>query len=343
MPDKWGNGTMNRQRICAWLTAVIMVMLLLPGTEAMAAERQGTVFGGWLNLRSAPSYNGSIRASYPTGTKVTITGQKGSWYSVKAPDGLSGYMLGSFLKVSGGSNSAAGETNAYVTSRNGLNVRMRSGPGTGYSILATYAPGTNVTILVSGSYWCKIQVGTQTGYMMSEFLTSKAPSQSSSAVTPPVSSSEYDVWVTSANGKGVNLRSGAGKNYKAIGFYSVGTKASMITRGNTWSYIRVGNRVGYMMTEFLTGASPEPIVVPVLSGSYVTSANGKGVNLRKGPGKQFGIINSFKVGTPLTVMTRGETWYFVQIGQVYGYMMKEFIHESATVPVPVTQTDLIGH
>jgi len=333
---------MKKTRLTAMMLALILAISLTV-SGAIAENKTGTVFGGWLILRSSPSFNGAIRSSYPTGTKVTITGQKGSWYAVRTPDGLSGYMLGNYLKVSGGTNTTIGETNAYVTSKNGLNVRLRTGPGTGYRILATYAPGTNCTILSSGTYWSKILIGTQTGYMMSEYLTTKAGSSSgsSSAPAPAPSGDEYDVWVTSKNGKGVNMRAGAGKNYKSIGFYSVGTKASMITRGNLWSYIRIGNRTGYMMTEFLTANSPTPIVYPVLSGSYVTSANGKAVNLRKGPGKSFGIINSFKVGTPLTVMSRGDEWYFVHIGQVYGYMMKQFVHESDGTSA--TQTDLAGH
>ena len=142
--------------------------------------------------------------------------------------------------------------------------------------------------------------------------------------------------MTSRNGKGVNLRSGPDKSYGSIGFYSVGTQASMITRGSSWSYIRIGNRYGYMMTEFLTTTEPARYPVPV-SGAYVVSANGRNVNLRSAPTTRSTIIRSFKIGTPLTVITSGVDWCFVLIDGQYGYMMRQFIYDGSIL---ATTTDL---
>ena len=321
----------GKQRAAAFLTAVVMFLTMLPICSALA-DQTGIVKGGWLILRATPSFSGTIRSSYPTGTKVTISGQVGSWYAVTAPDGLSGYMLGDYLQISGGGGSMPVETTAYVTSRNGLNVRLRSGPGKGYSILASYAPGTQCQILSAGNNWCRIQIGNYTGYMMTQFLTN-------SYVTPapePTPGGDYTVYVTSSNGKGVNLRSGPGKGYSSIGFYSVGTEAWMISRGATWSYIRVGDRYGYMMTKFLTETQPVP-PTPYYEGAYVVSANGRNVNLRAAPNKNSQIIKSFRVGTKLTIITYGADWYFIQIDGYYGYMMRQFIYENG---YPSTPTDL---
>lgn len=313
---------------------ILFISVLLPVGSAFA-DQTGVVKGGWLILRATPSFSGPIRSSYPTGTVVTISGQVGSWYAVTAPDGLSGYMLGDYLQINGSGGNTPTETTAYVTSRNGLNVRLRSGPGKGYSIIASYAPGTECRILSSGNNWCRIQIGSYTGYMMTQFLTNQY-------VTPqpipvPTPGGEYTVYVTSANGKGVNLRSGPGKGYNSIGFYSVGTEAWMISKGATWSYIRVGDRYGYMMTKFLTETQPAP-PTPYYDGAYVVSANGKNVNLRAAPSKNSQIIKSFRVGTRLTIITYGADWYFIQIDGYYGYMMRQFIYENG---YPSTPTDMI--
>jgi uncharacterized protein YraI len=159
--------------------------------------------------------------------------------------------------------------------------------------------------------------------MMTEFLTSNSGGYT---VQPQPVPDGTTVYVTSRNGNGVNLRSGPDKSYSSIGFYSVGTAATMITRGSTWSYIQIGNRIGYMMTQFLTTNQPAP-PAPPLSGAYVVSANGKNVNLRTGPSTGSPVITSFKVGTRLTIITRGSDWCFVQIGEYYGYMMRQFIYE----------------
>lgn len=327
----------HRQAIILLMTMVILLTAAIPFTVAQAAQT-GVVKGGWLILRAAPSFNGKIRSSYPSGTVVTITGKTGSWYEVTAPDGLTGYMLGDYLQVNGGGGTVPAETTAYVRSANGLNVRLRSGPGKGYSILASYAPGTQCTILSAGNNWCRIQIGSYTGYMMTRYLTNTpyTPTPTPQPKPQPGPSGEYDVYVTSTNGKGVNLRSGPDKSYSSIGFYSVGTPATMITKGLSWSYIRVGNRYGYMMTQFLTEEKPIGPVVP--GGAYVVSANGRNVNLRSKPTTASGVIRAFRVGTPLTIITRGTDWYFIQISGYYGYMMRQFIYDGGS---PATPSDLV--
>ena len=331
---------MNRKHryAAALLLLLMLAVTLLPAGAATAAST-GTVKGGWLILRSSPSFSGAIRSSYPSGTVVTITGQSGSWYAVTAPDGLTGYMLGTYLQVNGGGGGfVPSQTSAYVTSANGLNVRLRNGPGKGYSILASYAPGTPCTILNAGNNWCRVQIGSYTGYMMTQFLTTRPVTPVTPVPPQPQPSGQYQVYVTSANGKGVNLRSGPSKTYSGIGFYSVGTEAWMVTRGSTWSYIRIGSRYGYMMSQFLTTSeppvNPDP---PIVGSAYVVSANGKNVNLRTAPSTAGKVITSFRVGTRLNIITRGKDWYFIQIGGYYGYMMRQFIYDGGS---PATFTDL---
>lgn len=329
---------MNRKHryAAALLLLLMLAVTLLPAGAATAAST-GTVKGGWLILRSSPSFSGAIRSSYPSGTVVTITGQSGSWYAVTAPDGLTGYMLGTYLQVNGGGGGfVPSQTSAYVTSANGLNVRLRNGPGKGYSILASYAPGTPCTILNAGNNWCRVQIGSYTGYMMTQFLTTRPVTPVTPVPPQPQPSGQYQVYVTSANGKGVNLRSGPSKTYSGIGFYSVGTEAWMVIRGSTWSYIRIGNRYGYMMTQFLTTTAPQP-APPAFGSAHVVSANGKNVNLRAAPTTASRVIRNYRPGTRLTIITHGADWCFIQIEGQYGYMMTQFIYNAST---PATTTDL---
>lgn len=155
-----------------------------------------------------------------------------------------------------------------------------------------------------------------TGFMMTKFLTGTDPGKGSGG---PVL---YDIYVTSSNGGGVNLRSSPSKGNNVIGFYEVGTKGGMITPGITWSLISIDGKEGYMMTQFLTTTKPSPIVP---TGSYVISFNGKNVNLRNGPGLKYTAISSFPPGTPLTVVTSGTDWSFIKISGIFGYMMTQFI------------------
>ncbi len=231
-----------------WLAAILALVLLLSILPAgSVAAEYATVKGGWLRLRSYPSFDSQTLASYYTGTVVELLGTSGVWYHVRLSDGNTGYMHGDYLTkgaAAPGGGTATG-TNATVVSSNGYGVRLRMGPGTNYRVIRKFPVGTPAVILQSGSYWCRISIGGYTGYMMSQFLSTTDPGSSISV--------DYvgDATIWSSNGYGVRLRTGPGKEYGKIGVYSVGTQVRIITKGDTWDYIQVGSRRGYMMNEFL--------------------------------------------------------------------------------------------
>lgn len=60
---------------------------------------------------------------------------------------------------------------ATVTAKTGSTVRMRSGPGTGYSIVANVPIGEKADVLSTADGWCKITYNGMEGYMMAQYLT----------------------------------------------------------------------------------------------------------------------------------------------------------------------------
>ena len=200
------------KRFMAFCLALALLITLIPAPQADAAEMTATVKGGWLKLRASASTSAAVISSYYTGTKVTILGSSGSWYYVKV-GGKTGYMMASYLDLnadSGTSQSPSGNLNitAYVTSDNGLGVRMRTGPGTSYGVIASLPVGTKVTIKAKGSYWFQISWNGNTGYMMSKYLTTNATGSgdstgSSGTTTPPTTGEGYTAYVYAANGKTV--------------------------------------------------------------------------------------------------------------------------------------------
>lgn len=245
--------TMLKRLLALCLTLMLVAgAVALPVQEAQAASTTATIKGGWLRLRSGPSYKHSTITSYYTGTVVTVLGSSGVWFQVTTPDGRTGYMHGDYLTINGSGGTPTAPGGAYeniaatVVSRNGLGVRLRTGPSTNYGILGLYPVGTQATILRSGSGWHYVRIGRHTGYMMSEFLST------GTGTTPPSAVGGYTAYVTSENGLGVRLRKGAGTGYAVLGLYSVGTQVTVLEHGAKWDYIRVGSRTGYMMNKFLT-------------------------------------------------------------------------------------------
>ena len=324
------------KRLMALCLALMLLVCAIPMQQADAATNMtATVKGGWLNLRTAPRTSAAIIDSFYTGTKVTILGSSGSWYYVSV-GGKTGYMLGTYLNInadSGNTNAPSGNLNitAWVTSQNGGTVRLRKGPGTTYGIIASYAPGTQVTILAKGSNWYQISVNGKIGYMMSTYLTTTKPGTSGDTGSTPSTGSGSVAYVWSANGGVVHLRLGAGKNYGIIGSYSPGTAATILTYGTTWCYVRIGTRSGYMMTDFLrtdgtttpgTGTPSTPSGGYV---AYVTSANGGGVNMRTGAGKSYRSLGLLPVGTQVTVLEHNARWDKIRFGTTDGYMDNSFL------------------
>ncbi|GEM_PF-153551 len=330
------------KRLMKRLIAVLTVCLLLV-SSAWADGYAAVVTGGWLRLRDAPSYDSNTIASYFTGTKVTVLSTANGWSRVRVSDGNLGYMNSAYLSTGSGGGSSGGGSSVYamgyVTSSNGGRVALRTGAGKGYGVIMYCNVGTQVTVLNSGTTWDRVQVGSTTGYMMAKYITF-----SSSAVVPPSPSSNTSAYVSSANGKAVNMRSGAGMGYPIIRSYAVGTQVTILSEGATWDYVQAGSNKGYMMKKYLSSTKPSvipaPAPAPSTGGAYVTSSNGKAVRLRSGPGTSYAVIGLYNVNTPVTILTAGAEWSRVRIGTQEGYMMSAFLGNS-TVPIVDPGTPLV--
>ena len=121
------------------------------GTTAPPPSTSGptaTVINGALNLRSGAGTNYSVVTVMPGGASVTLTGQtSGSWKSVSY-NGNAGWAHGDFLSTSGNSSgSTPPATTGSTTTSASLN--MRSGAGTGNSILLVVPRGATVSLTSS--------------------------------------------------------------------------------------------------------------------------------------------------------------------------------------------------
>lgn len=127
--------------------------------------------GYGVRLRTGPSTGYRVIRTYPVGTAATVL-QRGSNWSRISINGTVGYMMSKFLSFDSYVPSGSETVVCYATiwSRNGYGVRLRTGPGTGYSKIGVYSVGTRVEVLEKGAVWDRIRVGSRVGWMMNEFL-----------------------------------------------------------------------------------------------------------------------------------------------------------------------------
>lgn len=140
------------------------------GSTAYVTSRNG--YG--VRLRKGPSTSYRVIRTYAVGTPVTVL-ERGTYWCRISVNGTVGYMMSEFLNFTGGGSSGGNDVVCYATiwSRNGYGVRLRTGPGKGYSKIGVYDVGTTVAVLEKGSVWDRIRVGSRVGWMMNEFLDYK--------------------------------------------------------------------------------------------------------------------------------------------------------------------------
>jgi len=195
-------------------------------------------------------------------------------------------------------------------------LRLRAGASFEADTITSYYTDTVVEILGAVGEWYRVKTPDgRSGYMYGDFLRLGVGSTSAA-----------NAFVTSHNGYGVRMRKGPGTGYRVIRTYAVGTPVTVLERGNYWCRISINGTVGYMMSQFLNfGSESGNGNQSALCYASVWSANGYGVRLRSGPGKGYGKIGVYSVGTVVAVLEKGEVWDRIRVGSRTGWMMNEFL------------------
>ncbi len=121
----------------------------------------------------------------------------------------------------------------------------------------------------------------------------------------------------------LNLRAEASQSSASLAQYPTGTWMKVLEAGDTWTKVSVAGKEGYVMSKYLTGAG-------TASTLYVRTNTGANLNLRTAPTLEGDILGSYKSGTAVSILSRGNGWHKVQINDAIGYMASRFLAASAT-------------
>lgn len=219
--------------------------------------------GGSVRLRQGPGTEYGTIKSVKNGAYVMILQKGNGWWKITV-DGKVGYMDSDFLtdgivrkstssgSSSSGSSSSGSSSSGSSSSSSGGAYAVVSNPGKNQKLylrasaskssrsLGSYGNGTKVTVLEYGSQWCKVKVGSKTGYMMTDYLTVyNVSSNPTMTVSHPDRTFVY-------------LRSTAAQTSGNI-LVKVphGREVTVLVPGKTWTKVRYNGYTGYMMTRFL--------------------------------------------------------------------------------------------
>jgi len=143
-------------RICIFIIA-ILTSLSSKAALVDVADYNATVTASALNVRSGPSTNYRVIGTVYRNQSVRVTHRDGSWAKIVWSGGANAYISANYLSAqppsTGNPDINVTDYDARVTA-SGLNVR--SGPGTGHSIVGTVYQNQSVRVTHHAGVWRRI-------------------------------------------------------------------------------------------------------------------------------------------------------------------------------------------
>ncbi|WP_162356422.1 SH3 domain-containing protein [Metabacillus mangrovi] len=270
-----------------------------------------------VRIRSGAGTNYRITGSLPEGRQAVLLERKGSWTKVSY-DGATGWVASQFIagRSTGGTKApeAPKGTNGYITA---ASLNVRSAPASASSIIGSVKKGTAVVILQTNGSWHRISYSGKTGWVSSDFVSSKA----ASGTTKPKSGQ------VTANS--LNVRSTPALSGSIAGKVSKNQKVEIIDERDSWLKIRFsGSRTGWVSALYIKSVSEGSTdrVDGGTSGSIRLLSSG--TNIRTKPTVSSQVLMRGAAGQTFTVIGIQNDWYQISLpngrtGFVAGWLAED--------------------
>ncbi|HSK68051.1 MAG TPA: SH3 domain-containing protein [Candidatus Limnocylindria bacterium] len=143
-------------------------------------------------------------------------------------------------------------------------------------------------------------------------------------LAPPAARAEGG-WALVVNTSRLNVRSGPGTGYPAVGSVPGGEWVEVFNTTGSWIEGRTpSGQVGFMSASFLRLAIPGSVVIgsqAVVNNPVATSY----LNLREAPSYTARVLGTYYNGAVCTVLGQTDGWYYVEISGLRGYFRSEFL------------------
>lgn len=174
--------------------AMATVLSLSVSTSAWAAS-QGVVEKS-VNFRTSPSTSSSIIGLLKAGTTFDLLEQVNSYWVKASVNGQTGYLSTNYISLS--SNSASGQGVVQKS------VNFRTSPSTSSSVISLLKAGTTFVLLEQvNSYWVKVSVNGQVGYLSTSYVSLSSGSGSSPPTEVPADTKADRIIARAKNLQGV--------------------------------------------------------------------------------------------------------------------------------------------
>ncbi|MFH5836918.1 SH3 domain-containing protein [Proteiniclasticum sp. C24MP] len=192
------------------------------------------------------------------------------------------------------------------------NLNMRTGPGTGYSVITVIPKGAKVIVNGYSGDWAKVTYSGKNGYAHSSYL-------------------KIETGVVRYTTTNLNMRTGPGTSYAVILVIPKGAEVTVIDTSSIWYKVSYGGKTGYASSSYLSTSAPAELPV-----RYTTAD----LNLRTGPGTGYSIILTMPRGSKVSILDTKYAWPRVRYGTREGYASPLYL--SSTPPSTLPETSPSG-
>ncbi|MDD3335736.1 MAG: SH3 domain-containing protein [Eubacteriales bacterium] len=206
---------------------------------------------------------------------------------------------------------ALAESYGVIYNTDTLNLRSQGSSDSQW--LGTYNRGTWLQIVGSQNDFYQVYTPDgKTGYMSKNYIDTTGDSYQTRRIA----------MVTNQNGGAfLNFRLQPNYTSQVLGIFYYGVPLLVLSESNGWYCVQMNGQTGYVRSEYVTVSDT------VGSGTVATikTPNNTSMNMRQGPGNNYGVVRQFSGDRYVMVLAQGTNWWRVAIDGYTGFMNSSFL------------------
>lgn len=254
---------MQMSCIKGW-TAINLVLLLTALSAQTGAQETfidvpdytAYVTASALNVRRGPGTGYPVIGRKTQNQSVRVTHHDGSWRRILW-DGGGAWVHGAYLRRGSSSTTSSGSDDVNVADYDALisafALNVRTGPGTGYSVIGTRYRNQRVRVTHRNGSWRRIVwSGGRAAYVHGNYLSKVASNSggSTSGGRPDINVSDYLAYVSAST---LSVRRGPATSYARTHLLARNTPLEVTHHNGSWARVRFFNgSTGYVHRNYTT-------------------------------------------------------------------------------------------
>ncbi|MED4016401.1 SH3 domain-containing protein [Sutcliffiella cohnii] len=302
--------------------AIILTSFLYPlSSNKVEASQAVRVATDVLNVREQPSTSSAIVTKVKRGETYPLVTKQKEWYKIKV--GNKEGWVASYLVV---------ETNSVSSNaNNGVKIladslRVRSGPGTNFSIVAFVHKSSNVTYIEENENWVKIRVDGKDGWVSKQYASISKTS------TTPSTSNSSNSFVGEVTATSLNVRSEPSSQGKVVGSVKKGQQITVLGQQGSWYKIQHSNQQAWVSSEYVkTTSTPSSNSSSQKTNAVVTASS---LNVRSEGSLNGKVVGSLTRGANVTIVNEQNSWAEIEYsGGKKGWVAGWYLEKKAASTV----------